>query len=49
MVKDLWELRIQLLKDRLKTKADADEVFSSQPVTEGEDEGRDLQVRGLHQ
>lgn len=36
VVKDLWELRIQLLKDRLKTTADADEVFSSQPQTDTE-------------
>ena len=39
VVKDLWELRLQLLKDKLKTTADAEEVFSSQPQTETEDEG----------
>ena len=38
VVKDLWELRIQLLKDRLKTTADAEEVFSSQPQTDTEGE-----------
>ena len=37
-MKDLWELRIRLLQDRLKTAVDVDEVFSSQPQTEAEDE-----------
>ena len=36
VVKDLWELRIQLLKDKLKSTADADEVFSSQPQSDTE-------------
>ena len=41
VVKDLWELRIRLLQDRLKTAVDVDEVFSSQPQTDTEDGARD--------
>ena len=44
VVKDLWELRIRLLKDKLKTTADADEVFSSQPQTDTEVEEGENQM-----
>ncbi|KAL8793784.1 MAG: hypothetical protein Q9195_003614 [Heterodermia aff. obscurata] len=45
VVKDLWELRIRLLQERLKTAVDVDEVFSSQPQTDAEDEAGDF-LRG---
>ena len=41
VVKDLWELRMRLLQDRLKTAVDVDEVFSSQPQNDNEDEMKD--------
>lgn len=44
VVKDLWELRIQLLKDRLEKGADAEAVFSSQQQSETEG-GKDQQKR----
>lgn len=34
VVKDLWALRLQLLKDKTLADSDGDTVFSSQPQTE---------------
>lgn len=36
VVKDLWALRLQLLKDKILADSDGDTVFSSQPQTEDE-------------
>lgn len=36
MVKDLWALRLQLLKSKTDTTSDEDTVFSSQPQSETE-------------
>lgn len=36
VVKDLWALRLQLLKDNTLADSDGDTVFSSQPQTEDE-------------
>jgi len=44
VVKDLWELRIQLLENRLDTGADAEAVFGSQQQNHRE-EGNDHQAR----
>lgn len=44
VLKDLWELRVQLLENRLDTGADAEAVFSSQQQSDRE-EGNDHQVR----
>ena len=51
MVKDLWALRLQLLKSKTDASSDEDAVFSSQPQTETEGEekhegvGRKWKVR----
>jgi len=44
VLKDLWELRVQLLENRLDIGADAEAVFSSQQQSDRE-EGNDHQVR----
>lgn len=36
MIKDLWSLRLQLLKSKTDTTSDEDELFSSQPQSETE-------------
>lgn len=52
MVKDLWALRLQLLKGKTDATSDEDTVFSSQPQTgteteeKNEDVGRKWKVRG---
>lgn len=52
MVKDLWTLRLQLLKSKADATSDEDTVFSSQPQSETEIEdknkgiGRKWKVRG---
>ena len=52
MVKDLWALRLQLVKGKIDEDSDADAVFSSQPesATENEskndDGAREWKVRG---
>ena len=52
MVKDLWALRLQLLKNKTGAISDEDIVFSSQPQSETEVEdkyegvGRKWKVRG---
>ncbi len=52
MVKDLWGLRLQLLKSKTDATSDEDTVFSSQPQSETETEdknervGRKWKVRG---
>lgn len=52
MVKDLWALRLQLLKGKTGAISDEDTVFSSQPQSETEAEdkhesvGRKWKVRG---
>ena len=52
MVKDLWALRLQLLKSKIDAISDDDAVFSSQPQSETEAEdknegvGRKWKVRG---
>lgn len=52
MVKDLWALRLQLLKSKTDATSDEDTVFSSQPQSETETEdkhegvGREWKVRG---
>ena len=38
MVKDLWSLRLQLLKNEISATFDEETVFSSQPQTETETE-----------
>ena len=51
-MKDLWALRLQLLKGKTVAVADEDPVFSSQPQTEtevesnGEEVGRVYKVEG---
>lgn len=37
VVKDLWELRVRLLENRLDTAADAEAVFSSQQQNDREE------------
>lgn len=44
VVKDLWELRVKLLENRLDTGADAEAVFSSQQQSDRE-ERNDHQAR----
>ncbi len=44
MVKDLWALRLQLLKDKIDATPDEDLVFSSQPQSEVETEGEHERV-----
>lgn len=52
MVKDLWVLRLQLLKSKTDATSDEDTMFSSQPQSETETEdnregvGRKWKVRG---
>lgn len=52
MVKDLWALRLQLLKSKTDATSDEDTMFSSQPQSETETEdkhegvGRKWKVRG---
>ena len=52
VVKDLWALRLQLLKSKTDAISDEDTVFSSQPQSEMETEdkhervGRKWKVRG---
>lgn len=54
MVKDLWALRLQLLKSKIDTTSDENTVFSSQPQSETETEdkhegiGRKWRVRGKY-
>lgn len=36
VVKDLWALRLQLLKDKVTVESDGDTIFSSQTQTEDE-------------
>ena len=40
MVKDLWALRLQLLKSKADATSDEDTVFSSQPQSETETEDK---------
>lgn len=52
MVKDLWALRLQLLKSKTDATSDEDTLFSSQPESETETEdkhegvGKKWKVRG---
>ena len=52
VIKDLWALRLQLLKSKIGAISDEDAVFSSQPQSETEAEdkhegvGRKWKVRG---
>ena len=52
MVKDLWSLRLQLVKSKTGATSDEDTVFSSQPQSETETEdkhdgiGREWKVGG---
>lgn len=52
VVKDLWALRLQLLKSKADPTSDVDTLFSSQPQSETETEvkhdgvGREWKVRG---
>ena len=52
MVKDLWSLRLQLLKSKTGATSDEDTLFSSQPQSETETEvqhdgvGREWKVGG---
>lgn len=51
-MKDLWALRLQLLKEKIIEISNEDPVFSSQPQTEteiesnGEELGREYKVEG---
>ena len=45
VLKDLWELRLQLLADRLQSKVDNEVVFSSQQESETDDGTRSPQTR----
>lgn len=52
VVKDLWALRLQLLKKKADATSDEETVFSSQPQseveteTEGGNGGRNYKIRG---
>lgn len=52
MVKDLWALRLQLVKDKIDEESEANAVFSSQPESDTEAESgnhdgrREWKVRG---
>ena len=48
VVKDLWALRLQLLKDRSLLHSDGDMVFSSQPQTENDTESNNKNTRGTN-
>lgn len=45
MVKDLWALRLQLLKNKIDPESEGNAVFSSQPESEKETERRDERKR----
>ena len=50
VVKDLWALRLQLLKKKIEATSDEDTVFSSQPQSETEGKAlyveREWKIRG---